>query len=173
MALDWWNGNRSILVDADLSGLLIGSTLQTRPHEIYRSLIEATAFGTRKIIEAFASKNIPIDELHACGGLARKNPLLLQIYADVIQRPILLAGAEEASALGAAIHAATAAGIYPSLNAAARKMARRPARIFRPRRANSKVYDDLHFIYSELHDFFGRTSPIMKRLLNLRREVKK
>ena len=173
LALDWWNGNRSILVDAELSGLLIGPTLQTRPPEIYRSLLEATAFGTRKIIEAFDREKIAIDELHACGGLARRNPLLLQIYADVIQRPILLAGAQEASALGSAIHAATAARIYPDLHAAARKMAPKPERIFRPRRAHAAVYDDLYSAYSELHDLFGRANPLMKRLLKIRTEAKK
>ena len=104
LALDWWNGNRSVLVDADLSGLLIGQTLATRPHEIYRALLEATAFGTRQIIEAFTSQGVAIDELYSCGGLAVKNPLMLQIYSDVTGRPIKIAASEQASALAVYNH---------------------------------------------------------------------
>ena len=134
LALDWWNGNRSVLVNADLSGFLLGATIGTRPHEIYRALIEATAFGTRKIIEAFISEKVPIKRLIACGGLAQKNPLLLQIYADVTQRPISLAETDQASALGAAMHAAVAAGLYKNLTQAARRMAAPVKMTFKPNR---------------------------------------
>ena len=173
LALDWWNGNRSVLMDADLTGLLLGATLGTRPHEIYRALIEATAFGTRKIIEAFTSKGVVIDALFACGGLAQKNPLLMQIYADVTGRPIQAATAKQACALGAAMYAAVAAGAHPNIHAAARKMVRPGRRIYQPNRAAQPVYDRLYAEYSRLHDEFGRNaaSP-MKTLKELRRQVR-
>lgn len=168
LALDWLNGNRSVLVDANLTGLVLGLNLHTRPEEIYRALIEATAFGTRKIVEAFDSRGIPINQVIACGGLPRRNPTAMQIYADVLQRPIHLAAAEEASALGSAIHAATAAGIYPTVHAAAKKMTRRPSRSWKPNLRHKSIYDDLYAEYSKLHDWFGRSkeSP-MKRLLEV------
>jgi L-ribulokinase len=172
LALDWWNGNRSVLVDADLSGLLVGATLATRPHEGYRALIEATAFGTRTIIEAFTRQGVAIDELHACGGLAHKSPLLLQIYADVTGRSIRVAASEQTCALGAAMHAAVAAGVYPHLQAAAAKMVRRSKLMFRPNAKNKAVYDQLFREYTRLHDYFGRdpNSP-MKVLKRMRDDV--
>jgi L-ribulokinase len=117
----WWNGNRSVLVDADLSGLLIGITLATRPPEIYRALIEATAFGTRVIVEAFENNGVPITELVAAGGLPEKNKLLMQIYADVTGREFRIIGSAQGPALGSAMHAAVAAGAYPDIQAAAAK----------------------------------------------------
>jgi L-ribulokinase len=169
LALDWWNGCRSVLMDSDLSGLLVGATLGTRPHEIYRALIEATAFGTRKIIEAFTEKGVAIDELHACGGLAQKNPLLLQIYADVTGRPIRVAASKQTCALGAALHGAVAAGLYPDIHAAAQRMVRPGREVYVPNPAHKPVYDELYAEYSRLHDAFGRTenSP-MKVLQRLR-----
>jgi L-ribulokinase len=169
LALDWWNGCRSVLMDSDLTGLLVGATLGTRPHEIYRALLEATAFGTRKIIEAFTRKGIAIRELHACGGLAQKNPLLLQIYADVTGRPITVAASKQTCALGASMHAAVAAGAYPDIHAAARAMVRPAARIFRPDRRRRAVYDQLYAEYTRLHDAFGRDSrSLMKMLKHLK-----
>ena len=169
LALDWWNGCRSVLMDSSLSGLLLGATLGTRPHEIYRALIEATAFGTRKIIEAFTSKGVAIDELHACGGLAQKNPLLLQIYADVTGLPIRVAASQQTCALGAAMHGALAAGIYPNMERAAKKMVRPSTQTYRPNAASEPIYDQLYAEYSRLHDTFGRAanSP-MKVLRRLR-----
>lgn len=169
LALDWWNGCRSVLMDSGLSGLLLGATLGTRPHEIYRALIEATAFGTRKIIEAFVAKGVAIDELHACGGLAQKNPLLLQIYADVTGRPIRVAASEQTCALGAAMHGALAAGLYPDMKSAARRMVRPSTQTYRPSAKHKPVYDQLYAEYSRLHDQFGRSvdSP-MKVLRKLR-----
>ena len=168
LALDWWNGCRSVLMDSNLSGLLLGATLGTRSHEIYRALIEATAFGTRKIIEAFTDKDIPIDELHACGGLAQKNPLLLQIYADVTGRPIRVAASQQTCALGAAMHGAVAAGLYPDIHAAARQMVRPGKEVYAPNEAHKPVYDELYAQYTRLHDLFGRLpdSPmkVLKRL---------
>ena len=112
LALDWWNGNRSVLVDADLRGLLVGMTLATKPAEIYRALIEATAFGTRVIVEAFESGGVPVDAVVACGGLPERNKLLMQIYADVLGREIAVGASSQAPALGAAMFAAVAAGEY-------------------------------------------------------------
>jgi L-ribulokinase len=169
LALDWWNGNRSVLVDADLSGLLIGLTLRSRPHEIYRALIEATAFGTRKIIEAFTNEGIAIQELYACGGLAQKNSLLLQICADATGRAIRVARSEQTSALGAAMQAAVAAGIHPDIHAAAGKMAHLSKRIYYPDAAVKQTYDQLYGEYSRLHDLFGRdTQSAMKNLKRIK-----
>lgn len=165
LALDWWNGCRSVLMDSGLSGLLLGATLGTRPHEIYRALIEATAFGTRKIIEAFVNKGVPIQELHACGGLAQKNPLLLQIYADVTGRPIRVAASEQTCALGAGMHGALAAGLYPDMKAAARRMVKPSTQTYRPNARHRLVYDQLFAEYSRLHDQFGRASDSPMKLL--------
>jgi L-ribulokinase len=169
LALDWWNGCRSVLMDSGLSGLLLGATLATRPHEIYRTLIEATAFGTRKIIEAFTNRGVPIRELHACGGLAQRNPLLLQIYADVTGRPIHVAASQQTCALGAAMHAAVAAGAYPDIRVAARRMVPPATQLFRPHRTHQPIYDQLYAQYTRLHDTLGRDprSP-MKILQRLR-----
>ena len=170
LALDWWNGNRSILVDADLSGLLIGQTLATRPHEIYRALLEATAFGTRQIIEAFTSQGVIIEELIACGGLASKNPLMLQIYSDVTGRLIKVAASDQASALGAAMYGAVAANVHSDITQASRKMAKVRKKVYRPKTSNKKVYDKLYLEYTKLHDQFGRdsnsTMKILKALKN-------
>ncbi len=172
IALDWWNGNRSVLVDADLTGLIVGVSLGTRPHEIYRALIEATAFGTRRIIEAFTDKDIRIDEVYACGGLAKKNPLLMQIYADVTGRPIQVASSDQASALGAAMHAAVASGAYANMAEAAEKMAKLERRIYKPNPANHDVYEHLYGEYCRLYDFFGRNQDgTMKVLKRLRRQA--
>jgi L-ribulokinase len=170
LALDWWNGCRSVLMDSDLTGVLVGATLGTRPHEIYRALIEATAFGTRKIIEAFTHKGVAIEELFACGGLAQKIPLLLQIYADVTGRAIHVAASEQTCALGAAMHAAVAAGVYPDMTETVRRMVRPSQRAYRPDKQHKKVYDQLYAEYTRLHDAFGRgTHGTMKVLKHLRR----
>src|SRR6185503_14416527 len=123
VALDWHNGNRSLLVDHELSGLILGLTLATRPPDIYRALLEATAFGTRAIIDAFEAAGVPVTELIVAGGLTR-NRVLMQIYADVTNRPLHLIGSDQGAALGSAIHAATAAGAYPDVPAAAAAMGR-------------------------------------------------
>lgn len=172
IALDWWNGNRSVLVDAELSGLLIGATLATRAPEIYRALIEATAFGTRVIIEAFEDQGIEVKELVAAGGLPEKNDLLRQIYADVTGRTMKLAGSAQSPALGSAMHAAVAAGIYPDIHAAAEKMGKLKDDIVTPIDANTAVYDRLYEDYKTLYDYFGRgTNDVMKRLKAMRREI--
>ncbi len=172
LALDWWNGCRSVLMDSELSGLLVGATLGTRPHEIYRALIEATAFGTRRIIEAFTSQGVAIQRLVGCGGLAQKNPLLMQIYADVTGRPIQVAASSQTCALGAAMHGAVAAGVYPDMTRAAASMARLERRSYRPNPRHRKVYDLLYAEYVKLQDLFGRDrqSP-MKTLRKLRKQA--
>ncbi len=168
LALDWWNGNRSVLVDANLTGLLVGMTLATTAGDIYRALIEATAFSTRRILDAFEKKRIPVAELIAVGGLAERSPLLLQIYADVTRRPIGLAAAVNASALGAAMLGAVAAGPeqggHASFADAARAMARlRPERVT-PSPEAADAYDVLYRDWLELHDHFGKTTDLMRRL---------
>ena len=165
LALDWWNGCRSVLMDSDLSGLLVGLTLGTRPHHIFRALIEATAFGTRKIIEAFTDKGVPINELIACGGVADRNPLLLQIYADVTGRPIQVAASKQTCALGAALHAAVAAGAYPDIQAAARHLVRPGTQLYHPNSRHKPVYDELYAEYSRMHDAFGRPAHSPMKLL--------
>lgn len=173
VALDWWNGNRSVLVDAHLSGAIIGLNLATRPEEIYRALLESTAFGTRKILDSFEQQGVEINEVFACGGLPKKNKLLMQIYADVLKREIKVADAEQIVALGAAIYAAAAAGKnqggYDSLEEAAAHMAKTAGTIISPSKENSDVYEQLYQYYLQIHDFFGRSQlTIMHGLKALR-----
>ncbi len=176
LALDCWNGNRSVLMDADLTGLIVGATLQTRAEDIYRALLEATAFGTRMIIEAFEKHGIEVREIIASGGLPDRNPLLMQIYADVTGREIRVAASKQAGALGAAMHAAVAAGKeaggYEDLVEAARHMAHLEERGYRPNPEHTRVYDQLFAEYVRLHDYFGRgANEVMKRLKRLRAEA--
>jgi L-ribulokinase len=176
LALDWWNGNRSVLVDVDLSGMLIGATLATKAPEIYRALIEATAFGTRTIIEAFNKKGVPVNELVTCGGLPEKNMLLMQIYADVTGVELKVTASTQTPALGSAMFGAVAAGEarggYASIFDAAKRMARLKKETFKPIPSNQKVYDKLYAEYVILHDYFGRGSnDVMKRLKQLKKET--
>ena len=169
IALDWWNGNRSTLVDVDLSGMMLGMTLATRPPDIYRALIESTAFGTRMIIEAFEEQGIEVKELVAAGGLPEKNALLCQIYADVTGRAIKLAGSAQAPALGSAMHAAVAAGIYPDIQAAADKMGKLKDAPVKPIPQNQAAYNQLFAEYKKLYDYFGRgANEAMKTLKAIR-----
>jgi len=173
LALDWWNGNRSILVDVDLSGLLIGATLATRSADIYRALLEATAFGTRTIIESLEAAGVAVDRVVACGGLPDRNELLMQISADVTGREFEVAASGQAPAVGAAMYGAVAAGAapggYDSIQAAAAAMARPGVRTYRPDPEASAVYDELHREYRTLHDYFGRGSnDVMKTLKKIR-----
>jgi len=169
VALDWWNGNRSTLVDTELSGLLIGATLATRAPDIYRALIEATAYGTREIIEAFEARGVTVKELVAAGGLPDKNALLRQIYADVTGRSLKLAGSSQAPALGSAMHAAVAAGVYPNINAAAQQMGKLKDEVVNPIPENQAVYDELYAEYKALYHYFGRgANDVMKRLKKIR-----
>jgi L-ribulokinase len=178
VALDWWNGNRSILVDVDLTGVILGMSLATRAEEIYRALIEATAFGTRTIVDAFDSKGVRVDHLVACGGLPEKNHLLMQIYADVTGRDIKLADPlQTCPAVGSAMHAAVAAGKtrggYDSIYEAARHMAKVQKLSYKPRKDAHETYNRLFAEYQTLHDYFGRGSnDVMKRLKAMQREYR-
>ena len=173
IALDWWNGNRSTLVDTDLTGMIVGMTLATRAPDIYRALIESTAYGTREIIEAFEAQGIEVKELVAAGGLPEKNALLRQIYADVTGRSLKLSGSAQAPALGAAMHAAVAAGIYPNIQVAAERMGKLKDDVVTPNPENQALYDKLFAEYKRLYDYFGRgDNEVMKRLKALKREVR-
>jgi L-ribulokinase len=157
VALDWMGGNRSTLVDHHLSGVIIGITLATRPEDIYRALLEATAYGTRTIVDALEAGGVPVTEFVVTGGL-RKNPLLMQIYADVLRRPVSLAVSEQGPALGSAIHAAVAAGAHRDVRTAAAAMGRVQRHAYLPDRARADAYDALFAEYRLLHDHFG-TGP--------------
>ncbi|MGO4694632.1 ribulokinase [Paenibacillus sp. 2TAB26] len=175
LALDWWNGNRSVLVDTDLTGTIVGLTLLTKPWEIYRALLEATAFGTRKIVDAFHSNGVEVNELYACGGLPQKNALLMQIYADVTNREIKVAASKQTPALGAAMFGAVAAGAakggFDSIVDAAQKMARVREETFKPIPENVAVYEKLYAEYNLLHDYYGRgANDVMKRLKVIKEE---
>ncbi len=171
LALDWLSGNRSVLVNHELSGLLVGLTVTTRPEDVYRALMESTAFGARVIVEAFVGAGVPVDEFIVAGGLA-KNGLLMQIYADVLRLPLSLIGSEQGPALGSAIHAAVAAGAYPDVPAASAAMGRLEQAVYVPNDANADRYDELFAEYSTLHDHFGRGgNDVMRRLKRIRREV--
>lgn len=182
LALDWNNGNRTILVDPRLTGLLLGQTLHTTRAEVYRALIEATAFGARTIVERLRDHGVPIDQVVCCGGIAEKNPVFMQIYADVLGAPMHLAGSPQTPALGAAISAAvaagTAAGGYATFEAAQSRMAATLGRTFQPDAEAHGIYDELYELYRELHDAFGgvpganpQVGTLMKRLLALRDRV--
>lgn len=177
VALDWWNGNRSILVDADLTGLMLGMTLKTTPEEIYRALIEATAYGTRVIIESFEKAQVPIDELYACGGIAAKNSLMMQIYADVTNRPIRISAYSQTPALGAAMFGAVAAGKaaggYDSIVDCARAIGKTD-KVYYPIEENAAIYNKLYAEYRTLHDYFGAgANDVMKRLKKIKSEVER
>ncbi len=176
LALDWWNGNRSVLVDVDLTGLLLGATLATKPEEIYRALIEATAYGTRVIIEAMEQNGVPVKELVACGGLPERNKLLMQIYADVTGREMKVAASAQTSALGSAMFGAVAggkaAGGYDSIVEAAQNMSKLKEVVYTPIPENKAVYDLLFAEYLTLHDYFGRgANDVMKRLKKIKADT--
>ena len=176
LALDWWNGNRSILVDADLTGLVVGMNLSTRASDLYRALIEATAFGTRVIIDAFDASGVTVDRIVACGGLPQRNRLLMQIYADVTGREFSVAESQQAPALGSAMFAAVAAGSalggYDSIIDAAQHMAHLGVETYRPRDADHAAYGLLYEQYVQLHDLFGRgRADSMKALKRIREQT--
>jgi L-ribulokinase len=184
VALDWNNGNRTILVDPRLTGLLLGQTLATTRAEIYRALIEATAFGARAIIERLREYGVPVDRVVCCGGIAEKNDLFMQIYADVIGQPMLVAGSPQTPALGAAIAAAVTAGSprggYDDWHEAQDRMTSLKEKRYLPDPAARPIYDQVYAIYRELHDTFGAVSSatrpplgtLMKRLLAIKDGVR-
>lgn len=173
IALDWWNGNRSVLVDTDVSGMMLGMTLQTKPEEIYRALIEATAYGTRMIVETFRSCGVPVNEFYAAGGISQKNPLAMQIYADVLNMPVWIADCAHGPALGSAIFASVAAGKeaggYGTVWEASAVMGRKREQPVKPDPDAVRSYERLYEEYRRLHDYFGRgENDVMKRLKSLK-----
>lgn len=176
LALDWWNGNRSVLVDGALSGMILGMTLLTKPEEIYRALIESTAYGSRMIVENFREHGVKVDELVACGGIAQKNPFAMQIYADVLNQPIRVARSTQSPALGSAMFGAVAAGAkgggYEDIHQAAREMGGVKEAFYAPNPESAKVYERLYGEYKRLHDYFGRgENPVMKVLRQIRSQA--
>lgn len=175
LALDWWNGNRSTLVDADLTGVLLGATLLTKPEEIYRTLIEATAFGTRMIVETFRNNGVPVNEVFAAGGIAEKNTMMMQIYSDVLDMDIKISASSQTPALGSAMFGAVAAGKdrggYDNITEAAKDMGRVKEYIYQPIKANADVYNQLFNEYARLYDYFGRgENNVMKTLKKIKKE---
>jgi L-ribulokinase len=175
LALDWNNGNRTVLVDPRLSGLIVGQTLHTTRAEVYRALIEATAFGARVIVERLQEYGVPVERVVCCGGIAEKNDLFMQIYADVLGHPMLVAGSPQTPALGSAISAAVAAGRHASFEAAQSRMTSLKDKQYKPDAAAHAVYDELYRLYRELHDTFGGVAgakadlgSLMKKLLAIR-----
>jgi len=173
IALDWWNGNRSVLVDVDLTGMILGMTLQTKPEDIYRALIEATAYGTRVIIEAFKENGVDVNTFYAAGGISQKDPMTMQIYADVINMPVKIADCEQGGALGSAIYGACAAGSeqggYDSLYDGAKQLGKVKDKVYLPNPENAAIYDKLYNEYKILHDYFGRgANDVMKRLKKMK-----
>jgi len=169
IALDWWNGNRSTLVDADLSGLVVGLRLTTTPEEIYRALLESTAFGARMIIENFEEHGVPVNEIRIAGGLL-KNPFLMQMYADVTKRPLRTARTLQAGAHGSAIFAALAAGIYSDVEEACASMAGISDEVYTPNEEASAIYDRMFAMYAHLYNTLGRDPKFMHDLHELRVE---
>ncbi len=176
LALDWWNGNRSVLVDNDLTGLMLGMRLTTKPEEMYRALIEAIAYGTRMILETFDNSGIVTKHIFATGGMSRKNPLLMQIFADVTKRPISVASSENGGALGAAVLGSLAAGKagggYDNIFDATKVLVQPAEKTYTPNPDASAVYDKLFAEYAALHDYFGRgANDVMKRLKKIQLDV--
>jgi L-ribulokinase len=171
IALDWQSGNRSVLVDHELSGLVLGTTLTTRPEEIYRALFEATAFGTRTIVETFNASGVPVTEFIVAGGLKR-NPFLMQVYSDVLRMPISIIASEQGPALGSAIHAAVASGAYTDVHAAGIAMGKLDRNVYTPNADAADAYDLLYAEYAALHDHFGRGgTDVMHRLKAMKRSA--
>ena len=177
LALDWNNGNRTILVDPQLTGLILGQTLHTSAGEIYRTLIEATAFGSRKIIERIEEFGVPVKEVVVCGGIGEKSPLAMQIYSDVIGRQIKISRSAQTCALGSAVAASVAAGAHPTVLDAAAAMTGYKDLVYKPNPDAARIYAQLYGLYTLLHDSFGIAgttndlSHVMKDLLEIKREV--
>ena len=178
LALDWNNGNRTILVDPKLSGLIMGMTLHSSQADIYRALIEATAFGARRIIDRIEEYKVGINEIINCGGIAEKNPLFMQIYADVLGKPMKVTASSQTCALGSAMFGAVAGGAYEKVEEMQDKICRFKDKIFQPVPANTAVYNELYRLYCELHDSFGVKEKsfdhygLMKKLLEISSKAK-
>jgi L-ribulokinase len=179
LSLDWNNGNRTILVDPLLTGLLVGQTLHTSAPEVYRALVESTAFGALTIINRFEEYGVQVKEVVNCGGIAEKNPFVMQIYADVCNRPMKISRSPQTCALGAAIFGAVVGGAYKKVESAQRKMTGVKSQVFRPVKKNARIYAQLYTLYRQLHDAFGTADhkqtldQIMKELIAIRNRVRK
>jgi L-ribulokinase len=178
LALDWNNGNRTILTDPLLTGLLVGQTLHTTAPEVYRALVEATAFGALAIISRFEEYGMAVREVVNCGGIAEKNPFVMQIYADVCNRPMKLSRSAQTCALGAAIFGAVVGGAYRDVPSAQRAMTGTRDQVYRPSKAAAKTYAELYRLYRQLHDAFGTTGykeqlyRVMKDLIAIRSKAR-
>ena len=167
VALDWWNGNRSVLVDAGLSGLILGMDLRTKPEDIMRAIIEANAFGTRVIIETYENGGMPVRRIVAGGGIPKKNPFMMQLLSDVLKKEIRISGTTQLPALSGAIYAAAAAGI--PLETAMQNMSNVSDTVYRPNPEAAAIYDKLYAEYKKLYDYFGRgENNVMKELRAIR-----
>ena len=165
VVLDWWNGNRSPLADFDLSGMILGLTLQTKPEEIFRGIMEATAFGTRAIVDLFLENGVKIDEVYAAGGISRKNPFMMQMYADVLGKDVKITKTTQAGAKGSAIFASVAGGYFATIKEAADVIADKCDLIYHPNKENSEKYRRLYQEYVKLTEYFGKGgNDVMKRL---------
>lgn len=179
MALDWNNGNRTVLVDQRLTGALIGQTLHTTRSEIYRALIEATAFGARMILERIEEYGVKVERIVCAGGIAEKNAMLMQIYADVTGREVCVSQSSQTCALGAAVGGAVIAGVYPDFSSAQEAMTSVTEQAYSPDQKNHEIYTRLFGIYRELHDGFGKCggsgdlSAVMKDLISIKEEISK
>ena len=173
LALNWFNGNRNVLMNAELSGLFVGLTLATKPEHLMRALLEATAFGTRMIFDALEGAGLPICRVTASGGIARKDPFFMQLYADILGKELRVSGTAQGPAQGTAISAAVAAGVYPDHAAAMEKMCHLSDIVYHPNPQNTPTYDELYEKYRTLHDYFGRGgNPVMSELKTLARRAK-
>lgn len=172
LALDWLNGNRCVLNDSDLSGLFIGITIATKPEDIYRAIIESTAYGTRSIIDALEKGGIEVKNICATGGIALKNEMLMQIYADVTGKEIRVSASKQSAAYGCALYAAVACGEYKNIFEASKALKKPDAAKYTPNLENHKIYTELYNEYVKLHDYFGRgENNVMKKLDKLKREA--
>ncbi len=174
LALDWWNGNKTPYVNGDLSGVLMGLTLQTRPEEIYRALIEANAFGTRMIMEEFMKSGAVVDEVIVSGGIAQKNPFVLRVFTDVLNRPVRISASDQTAAVGSAMYAAAAAGVeaggYATVADASRALARLKEEVYEPDPEHAQIYDDLYALYKEAVSVFDpKVKGILKSLKTMRK----
>ncbi len=168
VALDWWNGNRSVLMDPHLSGAIVGLTLDSLPEEIYRACVEAVMFGTRRIVDAYRDAGVAVDRFVACGGIPQRNPMAMQILSDVLDAPVEVAASGQTAALGSALMGAAAAGEekggYASVRQAADALVAAPSQVYRPHAQCAEAYRRLYGEYLVLHDYFGRTERVMHRL---------
>lgn len=170
LALDWFNGNRSTLMDSGLTGMILGLTLQTAPEDIYRALAEAAAFGARRIIDSFREQGLRVNKLLITGGISQKNSMMMQIYADVLNIPVRVLPSSHGSALGSAIAAATAAGCYGSVGDAIEHMAAKEEKVYIPKPENNKIYGRLYPLYAKLYRLYGQEkNSVMKALLSIKR----